>query len=43
VHKAVFARDLDVTGLELKEPHLHDAFIALTGGAAAAVPEAAAA
>jgi ABC-2 type transport system ATP-binding protein len=29
--KAVFARDLDVSGLELKEPHLHDAFIALTG------------
>ena len=29
--KAIFARDLDVSGLELKEPHLHDAFIALTG------------
>jgi ABC-2 type transport system ATP-binding protein len=44
--KAVFARELDVTGLELKEPHLHDAFIALTGAEGAAggpVPEAAAA
>ena len=42
--KAVFARDLDVTGMELKEPHLHDAFIALTGaGDGAPVPEAAAA
>jgi ABC-2 type transport system ATP-binding protein len=29
--KAIFSRELDVTGLELKEPHLHDAFIALTG------------
>jgi len=41
--KAVFARDLDVTGLELKEPHLHDAFIALTGGGEGPVPAAAAA
>jgi ABC-2 type transport system ATP-binding protein len=40
--RAIFSRDLDVTGLELKAPHLHDAFIALTGGAAC-VPEAAAA
>jgi ABC-2 type transport system ATP-binding protein len=40
--KAVFLRDLDVTGLELKEPHLHDAFIALTGHDGH-VPEAAAA
>ena len=40
--KAVFSRDLDVTGLELKEPHLHDAFIALTGHDGH-VPEAAAA
>ena len=32
--KAAFARDLDITRLELKEPHLHDAFIALTGGPA---------
>jgi ABC-2 type transport system ATP-binding protein len=30
--KAAFARDLDIASLELKEPHLHDAFIALTGG-----------
>ncbi|HZZ88884.1 MAG TPA: ATP-binding cassette domain-containing protein [Caulobacteraceae bacterium] len=30
--KAAFARDLDISRLELKEPHLHDAFIALTGG-----------
>jgi ABC-2 type transport system ATP-binding protein len=29
--KAAFARDLDIASLELKEPHLHDAFIALTG------------
>jgi ABC-2 type transport system ATP-binding protein len=29
--KAAFARDLDISRLELKEPHLHDAFIALTG------------
>ncbi len=40
--RAIFARDLDITGLELKEPHLHDAFIALTG-AGGMVPEAAAA
>ncbi|HUZ13083.1 MAG TPA: ATP-binding cassette domain-containing protein [Caulobacteraceae bacterium] len=33
--RAAFARDLDITRLELKEPHLHDAFIALTEGAAA--------
>ena len=34
--KAAFARDLDISRLELKEPHLHDAFIVLTerGGAA---------
>ena len=34
--KAAFARDLDITRLELKEPHLHDAFIVLTeqGGGA---------
>jgi ABC-2 type transport system ATP-binding protein len=32
--KAAFARDLDISRLELKEPHLHDAFIALTGGPA---------
>jgi ABC-2 type transport system ATP-binding protein len=32
--KAAFARDLDIASLELKEPHLHDAFIALTGGPA---------
>ena len=30
--KAVFAKGLDITRLELKEPHLHDAFIVLTGG-----------
>ncbi|MEJ0066754.1 MAG: hypothetical protein WDM85_16175 [Caulobacteraceae bacterium] len=30
--KAAFARDLDISRLELKEPHLHDAFITLTGG-----------
>jgi len=29
--KAAFARDLDISRLELKEPHLHDAFIVLTG------------
>jgi ABC-2 type transport system ATP-binding protein len=29
--KAVFDRDLDIVRLELKEPHLHDAFIVLTG------------
>jgi len=28
--RAAFARDLDITRLELKEPHLHDAFIVLT-------------
>ncbi|MFI4936710.1 MAG: ABC transporter ATP-binding protein [Caulobacterales bacterium] len=33
--KAAFARDLDITRLELKEPHLHDAFIVLTEKAAA--------
>jgi ABC-2 type transport system ATP-binding protein len=32
--KAAFARDLDISRLELKEPHLHDAFITLTGGPA---------
>jgi ABC-2 type transport system ATP-binding protein len=32
VLKGVFARDLDIARMELKEPHLHDAFIALTGG-----------
>jgi ABC-2 type transport system ATP-binding protein len=31
VLKGVFARDLDIARMELKEPHLHDAFIALTG------------
>ncbi len=30
--KAVFAKGLDITRLELKEPHLHDAFIVLAGG-----------
>ncbi|MGH6957224.1 MAG: ABC transporter ATP-binding protein, partial [Caulobacteraceae bacterium] len=29
--KALFARDLDIARLELQEPHLHDAFIALAG------------
>ena len=29
--KTVFDRDLDIVRLELKEPHLHDAFIVLTG------------
>ncbi|MBV9996894.1 MAG: ABC transporter ATP-binding protein [Caulobacteraceae bacterium] len=29
--KAAFQRDLDIARLELKEPHLHDAFIVLTG------------
>jgi ABC-2 type transport system ATP-binding protein len=29
--KAAFARDLDVTRFEVKEPTLHDAFIVLTG------------
>jgi ABC-2 type transport system ATP-binding protein len=33
--RAAFARDLDITRLELKEPHLHDAFIVLTNGSAA--------
>jgi len=28
--KAAFDRQLDISSLELKEPHLHDAFIALT-------------
>jgi ABC-2 type transport system ATP-binding protein len=28
--RAAFARDLEITRLELKEPHLHDAFIVLT-------------
>ena len=32
--RAAFARDLDISRLELREPHLHDAFIALTGGPA---------
>ena len=32
--QAAFARGLDVTRFELKEPNLHDAFITLTGGAA---------
>ena len=32
--RAAFARDLDISRLELKEPHLHDAFITLTGGPA---------
>ena len=34
--KAVFDRDLEISRLELQEPHLHDAFIVLTerGGAA---------
>ena len=31
VLKGVFARDLDIASMELKEPHLHDAFLALTG------------
>jgi len=30
--KAAFARNLDVSRFELKEPTLHDAFITLTGG-----------
>jgi ABC-2 type transport system ATP-binding protein len=34
VLKGAFARDLDISRLELKEPHLHDAFITLTGGPA---------
>ena len=34
--KAAFARDLEISRLELKEPHLHDAFITLTGGPAGA-------
>jgi ABC-2 type transport system ATP-binding protein len=34
--KAAFERDLDISRLELKEPHLHDAFIVLTGHGAAA-------
>jgi ABC-2 type transport system ATP-binding protein len=38
--KAAFARDLDISRLELKEPHLHDAFITLTGGPAG-LPEVA--
>jgi ABC-2 type transport system ATP-binding protein len=29
--KAAFERGLDITRFELKEPHLHDAFIVLTG------------
>jgi ABC-2 type transport system ATP-binding protein len=33
VLKAAFERNLDIGSLELKQPHLHDAFIALTGGA----------
>ena len=33
--KAAFARDLDITRLELKEPHLHDAFMVLTEAGAA--------
>jgi ABC-2 type transport system ATP-binding protein len=32
--KATFDRDLDISRLELKEPHLHDAFIVLTEAAA---------
>jgi ABC-2 type transport system ATP-binding protein len=32
--KATFDRDLDISRLELKEPHLHDAFIVLTQAAA---------
>jgi ABC-2 type transport system ATP-binding protein len=36
--KAAFDRNLDISSLELKQPHLHDAFIALTSGA----PDAAA-
>jgi ABC-2 type transport system ATP-binding protein len=32
VLKAAFDRNLDIASLELKQPHLHDAFIALTGG-----------
>ena len=34
--RAAFARDLDISRLELKEPHLHDAFIVLTGKGEAA-------
>ena len=30
--KTAFARDLDLTRFELREPSLHDAFIVLTGG-----------
>jgi ABC-2 type transport system ATP-binding protein len=33
--RAAFAKGLDITRLELKEPHLHDAFIVLTGKEAA--------
>ena len=36
--RAAFARDLDLTRFELREPSLYDAFIVLTGGAR---PEAA--
>ena len=32
VLKAAFDRNLEIASLELKQPHLHDAFIALTGG-----------
>ncbi|HTX49397.1 MAG TPA: ATP-binding cassette domain-containing protein [Caulobacteraceae bacterium] len=31
VLKAAFDRNLEIASLELKQPHLHDAFIALTG------------
>ena len=31
VLKAAFDRNLEISSLELKQPHLHDAFIALTG------------
>ena len=31
VLKCAFERNLDIASLELKQPHLHDAFIALTG------------
>jgi ABC-2 type transport system ATP-binding protein len=38
--KAVFERNLSISRLELEEPHLHDAFIALTGQSALAEPGA---
>jgi ABC-2 type transport system ATP-binding protein len=34
--RAAFSQGFDITRFELKEPHLHDAFIVLTGAEAAA-------